>query len=167
MSYSSQGLIEASDYNGFVGASDSTTSTELNAIWGQGTADMGYLQNITEGNVALTTQQVTQDVTTVTAGQWATLLNRINTMRQHQGAAAPYSSGDIPVFADTIEVVNNIQTNINACYTNRHSVAARGATVTGSNFSFTASLRYTNYSSSITRTVTFCSADNFRYFFIY
>jgi hypothetical protein len=175
MSYNTGGLIEATDYNNLVGASNSTTTTQLNAIWGAGTGDMGYGQTVANtaaysGTIDPTsatgsTEQVTQNVSAVTAQQWGGLLARINAIRQHQGAAAPFSSGDIPTTGDLISVVNNIQTNINACYTNRHAAGALGSQVTGSNFTHVASLSTSNYDQTVTRTVTWSSADQMRYFF--
>lgn len=177
MSYNTGGLIEATDYNNLVGASNSTTSTQLNAIWGAGSGDMGYGQTVANtsaysGTIDPTTatgstEQVTAGASAVTAQQWGGLLARINAVRQHQGAAAPFSSGDIPTTGELISVVSNIQTNINSCYTNRHAFGATGSTTTGSNFTYTASLTTsTPYTSSFTsRTVTWASAAEMRYFF--
>lgn len=164
MAYSSGGVIEATDYNTLVGASNSTTTTQLNAIWGVGTGDMGYGQTISD-TAPVTGGSDPGTSSEVSAAQWATMLNRINAMRQHQGAAAPISVGEIPVTGSVIQVVNNIQTNINACYTNRHSLGAAGTTTNGSNFTFSLSLAAGTFTGSQNRTVTWGSADAMRYFF--
>jgi len=164
MTYSSGGIIQATDFNTFVGSASSTTTTELNAIWGAGTGDMGYGQTIgdTAPVVGGSDPSVSDEVT---APQWSTLLNRINAMRQHQGAAAPYTAGDIPTTGDLVEVVSNIQTNINACYTNRHSYGAAGTTTNGSNFTWTINLAAGTFTGSQNRVLTWPSAAEMRYFF--
>ena len=64
MTYSSGSLIEATDYNGFV----STGSNNINKIWSTGSTDFGW------GESALTTVSASS---TITATEWATLVNRL------------------------------------------------------------------------------------------
>lgn len=170
MAYSSGGLIEATDYNNLVGpstigAAPTASPYDLNAIWGSGYADFGYGQSVAS-NVSANTSTVTASVDSVTAVQWATMLNRINAMRQHQGAAAPFAGGEIPTTGDTIGIINNIQTNIDSAATNRFAFGAAGSTTTGSNFTAVVNLAAGTYSGTIaTRTATWASADEMRYFF--
>jgi hypothetical protein len=151
MSYSQGGLIAATDYNNFL-----TGSNQLNTVWGTGTGNAGY------GQTALT--QVSAGGT-VTAAQWASLINTLNSALTHQsgsnsGLSAP-TAGDIIAFQSTLA------TNINTAYTNRLNANTRGTTVTGGNFAPnpTAGNDATYNSTVATRTVTFASGDAARYFF--
>lgn len=160
MAYNSQGIIEATDYNNFVGNTNSTTTTHLNAIWGAGTGDMGYGQTIGD------TAPVVAGADEVSATQWATMLNRINSMRQHQNAAAPYTAGDIPSTGDVIDTVASIQTNINSCYTDRHVFHTNGATTNGTSTAHTIALTTSIFSGTVaSKVATFSSASAMRYFF--
>ena len=68
MTYSSGGLIQATDYNGFVGptASGGTAGANLNDIWSTGSGDKGW------GQTAVGTVSAAG---TVSATQWASLVN--------------------------------------------------------------------------------------------
>lgn len=101
MSYSQGGLIEATDYNGFVAS--------VNAIWGSGSGNAGYGQTTTVSTVAASN--------TVTASQWATLIARIDSMRQHQSGAT--SGLTQPTTGDTIEYLATMSTQIGNITTNR------------------------------------------------
>ena len=101
MSYSQGGLIQASDYNGFVAS--------VNAIWGSGSGNAGYGQTTTVSTVAASN--------TVTASQWATLIARIDSMRQHQSGTT--SGLTQPVTGDTIEYLATMSTQIGNITTNR------------------------------------------------
>lgn len=103
MAYSIGGLIEATDYNGF--------AASVNAVWGSGSGNSGYGQSSVLGSVAATN--------TVTASQWATLIARIDSMRQHQSGV---SSGlSQPTTGDTIEFLDNLNTQISTITSNRLS----------------------------------------------
>ena len=52
MTYASNGLISASDYNTLVGGNPTTTTNTLNAVWATGGAAAGYGQTA-EANVAV------------------------------------------------------------------------------------------------------------------
>jgi hypothetical protein len=74
MTYSVGGLIQATDYNGFA---STTTGGNVNVLWGTGTSDAGYGQSTTLATVSASG--------TVTATQWASLVNRISSIASHQG----------------------------------------------------------------------------------
>ena len=67
MAYSSGGLIQATDYNGF--------ASSVNGLWGTGSGNSGYGQSST-------VPTVTGGTDTVTATQWATLIARMQSMQQ-------------------------------------------------------------------------------------
>lgn len=154
MTYTAGSLIEATDYNGFV----STNAANVNAIWSTGSGDRGYGQsaiaNVSAGG-------------TVTATQWASLVNNISTMASHQGTTI--TSRTAPVAGNTIVILSAINTDITTLTTNRGNAAASGTAIqswTGN----IAKLTSTGSGSSAwtityTHTITFASADSARYFF--
>jgi hypothetical protein len=149
MAYSQGGLIEATDYNNLINGSN-----QLNTVWGVGTGNAGY------GQTAISTVAATN---TVTATQWATLINSLNNVRTHQSGSG---SGISAVSAgQTINHLSTLQTQINSAYTNRLLYNAQGTTTTGANFDagVSSSTGLSNY--TIDRTVTFQSANQARYFF--
>ena len=72
MTYTSGGLIQATDYNTFI----STGTPNINNIWGTGSGDSGW------GQTAINTVAVAD---TVTATQWASLVNTLSTMGSQTG----------------------------------------------------------------------------------
>lgn len=155
MTYSSGGLIEATDYNGFV---STTVGANVNVIWATGSSDAGY------GETALATVAATN---TVTAAQWASLVNTISNIGSHQGTTI--TSRTAPVAGNTIAVLSNVNTDLTNCYTNRGNAAARGAQY--GTFSGTTSQTAATGSGTLpwtltfTHTITFASANAARYFF--
>lgn len=74
MSYAQLGLIEAADYNNILGTNTSTNTSTFHAVWAWGNGSRGYGQTpISNVSVA----------GTVTATQWATLVNNINSANLH------------------------------------------------------------------------------------
>lgn len=144
MAYSSGGLIEATDYNGF--------AASVNAVWGSGSSDRGYGQSTTLSTVAATN--------TVTATQWATLIARIDSMRQHQSGTA--SGLTQPSTGDTIAFVTNTNTQIGVIDTNRLSNNVGVTQLATANASGS-----TGWTSNAVRECkfTFSSANAMRYFF--
>lgn len=144
MAYSSGGLIEATDYNGF--------AASVNAVWGSGSSDRGYGQSTTLSTVAATN--------TVTATQWATLIARIDSMRQHQSGSA--SGLTQPSTGDTIAFVTNTTTQIGVIDTNRLSNNVGVTQLATANASGS-----TGWTSNAVRECkfTFSSANAMRYFF--
>lgn len=151
MSYATGGLIEATHYNNFINGSN-----QLNTVWSTGTGNAGYGQS---------TISAVSIGSTVTATQWATLINALNNTLNHQSGSG---SGISAVTAGArIDYLSTLATNINTAYTNRLLYATSGSTTTGSTFSPTATadegVTYSAYVSE--RTVTFSSGDAARYFF--
>jgi hypothetical protein len=112
MTYSTGGLIQATDYNGFV---STTVGANINA-----TLDTTY------GQTALSTVAAAG---TVTATQWATLNTTISSMASHQGTTI--TSRTNPVAGNIISVLANVNTDITNCYTNRSNAASQGTQFTG------------------------------------
>jgi hypothetical protein len=156
MTYSLGGLIQATDYNGFA---DTTAGGNVNVIWGTGTSDAGYGQSTTLATVS--------PGGTVTATQWAGLVNRISSIASHQGTSI--TARTAPVAGNVISVLAAVQTDLNNCYTNRGNAAASGTQFTGwtgtsSKTSATGS-GSTPWTITFTHTVTWSSANAARYFF--
>src|SRR6056300_204052 len=160
MTYSSGGLIEASDYNGFVGGdgSGSNVSGQLNTVYATGYGNAGYGQTAVTNVTAVTDQ--------VTAAQWTTLVNAVNVVRKHQSGGsftnlATYVSGNV------INATQDVSTNLTTAFTNRLTTAAAGPTYNQPNQTqvFTAPNDTNPFNGAFSRTVTFGSADQARYFF--
>lgn len=154
MSYTSGGLIEATDYNGFVG----NTTTGLNRIWATGSADYGY------GQTALATVAVADLVSAV---NWASLVNTLSTTASHQGTSI--TSRVAPVTGDIISILSNVSTDITNLTNARGNAAASGSqytawTGTSSKTSNTGS-GTSAWTITFTHTVSWASANAARYFF--
>ena len=153
MTYTSGGLIQATDFNGFV----STGSPNINNIWSTGSGDSGW------GQSALATV-ATGDV--VTATNWAGLVNTLSSMGNQTGTTI--TSRTAPVTGNTISVLANVSADITSCNTNRGNAAASGTTSstwTGSIAKTTATgSGQSAWTITWTQTVTFASADAARYF---
>jgi hypothetical protein len=145
MAYSSGGLIQATDYNGF--------ASSVNTLWGTGSGNYGYGQSTTVPTVAATTD-------TVTATQWATLIARMQSMQQHQSNNTTGVPGQ-PTAGGIVTYLSTVSTCISTITTNRLSTYASGTATTTSN------TNATNWVTSATKTYTFtfASADQARYFF--
>jgi len=150
MAYSAGGLIEATDYNNLINGTD-----QLNTVWAVGNAAAGY------GQTTITTVATSN---TVTATQWATLINRLNSVRNHQSGVG---SGITAVTAGaTIDHLGTLQTQVDLAYTNRGLFTAQGSTTTGTTDTTTPSADATSAFSYFRDTnVTFSSANAARYFF--
>jgi hypothetical protein len=153
MTYSSGGLIQAADYNGFA---DTNVGANVNATWGTGVTSAGY------GQTAIATVSVAG---TVTATQWATLVNNIASMAAHQGTTITARSA--PVATNLIQILAAVNTDITSCYNNRGNAVANGTQFTGytGTNSKTAATSGATWTITFTNTVTFASADAARYFF--
>jgi hypothetical protein len=153
MTYSSGGLIQASDFNGFV----STGSPNINNIWSTGSTDSGW------GQSALSTVSAGG---TVTATNWASLVNTLATMGSQTGTTI--TSRSAPTAGQTISVLAAVATDITNCNTNRANAAAVGSTSTtwtgASAKTTTTGTGNAAWSITWTQTVTFPSADQARYF---
>ena len=154
MTYTVGGLIQAADYNGF--ANDSANN--VGAIWSTGSTDKGY------GQTAISNVSVAG---TVTATQWATLVNNLANLGSHQGTTI--TSRTAPVAGNTITILNAVATDINTLTGSRGNAAASGTeygifsgttSQTAATGSGTAAWTIT-----FTHTITFASANALRYFF--
>jgi hypothetical protein len=154
MTYSVGGLIEATDYNGFA---STTASGNVNAIWGTGAGSYGYGQSTTLSTVSAGG--------TVTATQWADLVNRIASIGNHTGVTI--TSRTAPVTGDTITILNAVATDLSNLYTNRANAASSGSTISPSTGTWWQASNTPNSAWTITttHTITFASANQARYFF--
>ena len=155
MTYSSGGLIQATDYNGFV---STTAGANINATWSTGSTNAGW------GQTALGTVAAGG---TVTAAQWASLVNTIASMGSQTNTTI--TSRTAPTAGQTITALAAVNTDITNCYTNRGNAAASG-TQYGTFSGTTSQVNPTGSGASawtitFTHTVTFPSADQARYFF--
>jgi hypothetical protein len=153
MTYIVGGLIQATDYNGFV---STTAGANINATWGTGVTSAGY------GQSALATVSTGG---TVTAAQWASLVNTVSSMASHQGTAI--TARTAPTAGTVIAVLAAVNTDITNCFNNRGNAAASGSQFTGwtGTNSKTGTTSGATWSITFTNTVTFASADAARYFF--
>ena len=153
MTYSAGGLIQATDYNGFV---STTAGANLNDIWSTGSGDKGW------GQTAVSTVSTSG---TVTATQWASLVNNLATSGSQTNTAL--TSRAAPTTGSTIAILAALNTDLTSCTTNRGNAAAIGAQYTawtGTN-SKTAATAAGSWTITITNTITFPSAAQARYFF--
>jgi hypothetical protein len=155
MTYASGGLIQASDYNGFAGGSaGANVSGQINTVWGIGRGNAGYGQTAV-ANVSAST--------TVTAAQWASLINTVNGARKHQSGAG-YSNISVPTAGTTISFISTLSSTLTAAYTNRIPVTTNSSSATSTkNITINVSAGVAG-SGSVTWTVTFASVDQCRYF---
>lgn len=153
MTYTVGGLIQAADYNDFATGS----ANNVNAIWSTGSTDKGY------GQTAIANVSAAG---TVTATQWATLINNIAAIGNHQGTTI--TSRTAPVTGNVIAIFNNLSTDLDTLTGARGNAAASGTEV--GTFSGTTSKTTTTGSGAaawtitFTHTVTFASANAARYF---
>ena len=154
MTYSSGGLIQATDFNGFV----STGTPDINDIWSTGATDSGW------GQTALSTVSVGG---TVTATNWASLVNTLASLGSQ--TATTITSRSAPTAGQTISVLAAVATDITNCNTNRANAAAVGSTSTtwtgAAAKTTTTGTGNAAWSITWTQTVTFADAASARYFF--
>lgn len=125
MAYTSGDTILDDHYNLFAKGTTAGTGTfataNVDALWGNTNGDdIGYGQASPLSAVSAGT--------TVTATQWANLLNRISTIASHQGSSITSISN--PTAGTTITALAALQTNINTIWNNRNNAAASGSTYT-------------------------------------
>lgn len=149
MAYESGGLIEATDYNNLLNGSN-----KFNTVWSTGTGDAGY------GQTAVTTKSA-GDI--VSATEWASLVNKVNIVSNHQVGS---STGDVaPVAGDVVTFLASIENSIDTFYTNRLNFNAQGSTTTDAGTTHNIVDADGTFTFTATRTATFASADQARYFF--
>jgi hypothetical protein len=148
MTYLAGGLIQATDYNGFV---NDTVGANINATW-----------NTAYGQTAISTVAAAG---TVTAAQWASLVNTLASLGTHTNTAI--TSRSAPTAGQTISILSAVNTDITAVFTNRYNAYAVGSQFTGwtGTNSKTADTSGASWSITFTNTVTFASAAQANYFF--
>lgn len=151
MTYSAGSPIQAVDYNDFV-STNPLSGGNINGTWFS-----------TYGQTALSTVSAGG---TITAAQWATVVNTISTMANHQGTAI--TSRTAPVTGNTISILSNLSTDIKSCYNFRTNAVASGTEygVFGGTTSKTTATGsgQTAWTITFTHTVTFASANAATYF---
>ena len=151
MTYTSGSLIVATDYNGFV---NDTAGANVNDIWATGATDKGY------GQTAISTVAATN---TITATQWASLVNNLASLGSHQGTAI--TSRAAPTVGTTISILSAVNTDLTNCTTNRGNAAGRGSQYTGWTGTNSKTSSTTGaFTITFTNTITFSSAAAARYF---
>jgi hypothetical protein len=148
MTYSSGGLIQAADYNGFV---STNVGANLNAVL-----------NTAYGQTAIATVSTGG---TVTATQWASLVNSTASMGAHTNTAITARSA--PTTGATINVLAAVNTDLTNIFTNRYNAVSVGTQYTawtGTN-SKTAATSGAAWTITFTNTVTFASSAAASYFF--
>lgn len=148
MTYATDAIILASDYNGFA----NTGSPNVNQVWATGTGNSGY------GQPALTT--VTQG-DLIQASQTANLLQYITDAADHQGSTILPFTISSPSAGDLILPASNVAANITTIYNNRLNADSQGGT---SNTTATSASTWNN-SLTVTFTVAFANDNAARYFF--
>ena len=153
MTYSSGGLIQATDYNTFAG----NTTAGLNRVWSTGSGDAGW------GQTDIATVSASG---VVTATQWATIVNNLSTSGTQ--TSTTLTSRTAPVTGNIIGILANVSTDITSVTTNRGNAVSSGTeygTFTGTTSKTTATgSGQAAWTITFTHTVTFPSADQARYF---
>ena len=154
MTYTVGGIIQAADYNGFV---STTSGANVNNVWGTGSGDSGW------GQTSLAT---VSSGGTVTAAQWASLVNTLASMGSQTNTTI--TSRTAPVAGNVIAILANVNADLTSVTTNRGNAAAVGTeygTFTGTTSKTTATgSGQTTWTITFTHTVTFASANAARYF---
>ena len=153
MTYTAGSEILAADYNTFAG----NTTAGLNRVWSTGSGDAGW------GQTDIATVAAAG---TVTATQWATIVNNLATSGTQTGTTL--TSRTAPVTGNTISILANVSTDITSVTTARGNAIAQGAeysTFTGNVSKTTATgSGQAAWTITFTHTVTFPSANQARYF---
>ena len=143
MTYSAGSTILDDDYNTF--------ANQVNTVWGTGSGDDGYGQTNTISTVSAGS--------TITATQWATLLTRISSAATHQGTSITAITN--PVAGNTISAYAALTTNITAIQNGKNNASASGSDSSAS----TTTTSAWSTSATTSKTITFPSANQLRYFF--
>lgn len=151
MTYSSGGLIQAADYNGFV-------STNVGA-------NLNATLNTAYGQTALSTVAA---LGTVSATNWASLVNSTASMGTHTNTTI--TSRTAPSTGQTINVLAAVNTDLTNIYNNRYNAYAVGSQFTGwsGTNSYTAGRGSSGgapWTMAFTNVITWASADAAQYFF--
>jgi hypothetical protein len=154
MTYSSGGLIQAADYNGFV---STNVGANVNATW-----------NTAYGQTALATVSTGG---TVTATQWASLVNTTASLGAHTNTTI--TARTAPTTGATINVLAAVNTDLTNIFNNRFNAVSNGTQYTawtGTNSKTTATQGSPPglgqpWTITFTNTVTWASSAAASYFF--
>lgn len=148
MTYQVSGLIQASDYNGFIQLNPSN----VNDVWSTGTGNKGYGQTIIS-QVAVDQQ--------ILATTQADIVQKTTLSAAHQGTTIGSWRDLTPGNGSTIYYEPNLLANITAITNSRLNAVGQGTTST------TTATNGTTWSNTLTfsYTVTFGSHNQARYFF--
>lgn len=119
MAYAQGGLIQATDYNTLAGSNTSVTGTDINSMWAWGANSRGY------GQTPIASVAVSN---TVTAVQWATLVNTVNSANIHINGTTSGLTANTA--GQTIGYSGGLQTVINGINSDRLKFASNSAAVT-------------------------------------
>ena len=150
MTYTAGSTIVATDYNGFV---NDTAGANVNGIWATGATDKGW------GQTAISTVAATN---TITAAQWASLVNILSIMGSQTNTAL--TSRSAPTAGTTISILSALNTDLTNCTTNRGNAAGLGSQYTGWTGTNSQTANWAGVVLTFTNTVTFPSAAAARYF---
>jgi hypothetical protein len=157
MTYIQGGKIDAYDYNSFILGVNGTIDS-IRSFWGNGFPAYGRYGY---GQPAISTVAAGS---TVTATQWATMINALNNARLHQtGSPTAFSSVGMTA-GSKINYIGDFYNTIITTFYAGPDFASQGTTTTGSNFT-TAISSTTGINTYIDRAVTFSSIDQVRFFF--
>ena len=155
MAYTIGDDILDDEYNIFAtGGADGTPNhavDNINTIWGDGEGDKGYGQS-----TVLTSVSAGGNVTAV---QWATLLDRMDSIEAHQGSSITNPTN--PTGGDDIEVFANLSADITTLFDSRLDNAANAGDASNT---IAASSTWTDNTTQTAR-FTWSSLDHARYYF--
>ena len=155
MTYSAGNTIVDDDYNIFATGNAAGTGDQnvanINSILGSASGEFGYgqsggLTSATAGN-------------TVLASEWASLLTKNTLLANHQGTSI--TSITNPTAGNTIAAYAALSANVTATYNGKLNAAGSGSDSSVSSVTTTS----WNTSSTLSKTFTFASRDQLRYFF--
>lgn len=148
MTYAVNGLIQATDVNGFI----STNTPNVNNIWGTGSGNSGY------GQTAIGTVTVGS---IIYENPWRQVVQHITSMANHQ-ATSITALTPVPATGLLIEYFAALSGNLSAVNTNRLNAAAQGTAPAAT--TLTTVSTWSNYC-TFTFTVNFSSHNSARYYF--
>ena len=148
MTYTVGQLIQATDYNGFV---STNVGANVNVVW-----NTGY------GQTAISTVSAAG---TITAAQWASLVNTITSLGAH--TVTPLTARSAPTAGTTIAVLADVNSDLGSIFLNRYNAVSSGSQYTGwtGTNSKTSNTSGANWTITFTNTVTWASAAAATYFF--
>jgi hypothetical protein len=148
MTYAVNGLIEASDVNGFI----TTNTPNVNNLWSTGSGNSGY------GQTAISTVSVGQ---IIYENPWKSVVTHIATMASHQGTSIATIS-PVPATNLLIQYFSALNNNLSLVNTNRLNAVLQGTAPAAT--TLTNSVEWNQYV-TFSFTVNFGSLNSARYYF--